>query len=266
MRSSGLNDFAATPEERIAELDNAQIGPGSRAPANHRQQRLLGWPVPPRLSQDQRRRRSRARYAGVAVNQKMGILHFGQVTSEGEEELDILPLRCRPPRTGFDNVVEAQLEPLVRVEIGKGLELGPAGIQNRQHVRDASVAVQADLIDAAKRHFNRHEPPREQSYPPRPSLIREPIIASSCGNSMCGPSAAPENAWRARSPALRFGRSLSGIRPEGIAASPLLAAGARRLAVRRSRNLREGEPRRIPRRSPQSLRHRPASTASAVWA
>src|SRR6202011_2953663 len=123
MRSRGLDDFAAAAEKRIAELDDAQIRPGSWAPANHRKQRLLGWPVRPRLCQDQRRRRSRARYSGVAVNQKMGILHFGQVTSEGEEELDVLPLRCRPPRAGFDNIVEAQLESLMRVEVGKGLEL-----------------------------------------------------------------------------------------------------------------------------------------------
>src|SRR4029077_8582589 len=114
MRSSGLDDFAAAAEERIAELDDAQIGPSSRAPANHRKQRLLGWPVRLRLCQDQRCRRSRARHSRVAMNQKMGILHFGQVTSKGEEELDILPLGGGPPGTGFDNVVEAQLEPLVR--------------------------------------------------------------------------------------------------------------------------------------------------------
>src|SRR6266404_8452822 len=99
------------------------------------------------------------------MNQKMGILHFGQVTSKGEEELDILPLRRRPPGTGFDYVVEAQLEPLVGVEVAKGLGLGPAWIQDRQHVRDAPVAVQAELVDAANRHFKWHEPPRKESHP-----------------------------------------------------------------------------------------------------
>src|SRR5437773_3084788 len=136
MRSSGLDDFAAAAEERIAELDDAQIGPGSRASANHRKQRLLGWPVGLCLCQDQRGRRSRARYSGVAMNQKMGIPCLAQVASKGEEELDILPLRHGPSCTSFDNIVEAQLEPLVRVEVAKGLGLWPAGIQNRQHVGD----------------------------------------------------------------------------------------------------------------------------------
>src|SRR5204862_5361480 len=129
-----------------------------------------------------------------------------QVASKGKEEIDILPLRRGPAHTGFDNIVEAQLEPLVRVEAAKGLELGPARIQDRQHVRDAPVTVQAEFLDAANRHFKRQEPPREQSHPPRPSLIREPIIASSCGNSMCGLPAAPENAYCDQTPAFRVER------------------------------------------------------------
>ena len=130
MRSSGLDDFAATAEERVAELDDPQIGPGSRTPTNHRKQCFPGWPVGPRLCQDQHRRCRRAGYSGMAMDEEMGVPHLGQTTPEFEEKFDIVTLRRSPACARFDNVMEAQLEPLVSVEGAKGLWLWPARIKN----------------------------------------------------------------------------------------------------------------------------------------
>ena len=55
--------------------------------------------------------------------------------------------------------MEAQLEPLVRVEAAEGLRQGPTRIEDRQHMGDASIAMQAELVEPANRHLKRYQPP-----------------------------------------------------------------------------------------------------------
>jgi hypothetical protein len=157
MRPSSFNDCATAFEESVAKLEYAQVGPGTRAMTNNRLQRLLGRPIRARLRQDQRRRRGRARYPGMAMDQKMLSPRFGQVASKGEELLDIETFRRKGAGAGIDNVVEAQFEAPMRVEGAKSLGLRPAGIEDRQDVTDARLTMEPELVNPANRHLERHQ-------------------------------------------------------------------------------------------------------------
>jgi hypothetical protein len=43
------------------------------------------------------------------------------------------------------------------VEDAEGLGLGPAGIEKREHVSDARLAMEAELIDPANCHLKRRQ-------------------------------------------------------------------------------------------------------------
>ena len=89
MRPRGFDDLAAATEQRVAKFENAQVGPGSWALPDDSEQRLVGRPIGSRLRQDKRRRRGRARHPRVTVDQEMRSPSLGQVTSKGEEVLDV---------------------------------------------------------------------------------------------------------------------------------------------------------------------------------
>ena len=156
MRPCGVDDFTATLKELVAKFENAQIGPGARTLSDNHLQRLLGRPIRARLRQDQRRRCGRARDPRMAMDEEMRASCLGEIASEGEELLDIEALRHKGAGAGVNNVVEAQLKAPMRVESAKGLGLGPAGIEDRQHVSDACLAMEAELVDPANRHLERH--------------------------------------------------------------------------------------------------------------
>src|SRR5271157_2800312 len=106
IRSRGVDDLAATAEEGVAEFEDAQIGPGSRALPDDRQQRLFRRPIRVRLRQDQGRRGGRARYPCMAMDEQMRAPGVGQIASEVQELYDIATFRRDPAGARFDNVVK----------------------------------------------------------------------------------------------------------------------------------------------------------------
>src|SRR5215472_11159439 len=159
MRPRRNDNLAAATKQRVTELEHAQVWPRARAPPDNRLQRLLGRPIRTRLRQDQCRRRCRTRYSRMAMDEKMRALRACQVTTKGQQLLDIRTLRRDATWVGVDNVVKAQLEPPMRVEDAKGLGLRRAGIEKREHVSDPRLAMQAELADPANRDLERHQAP-----------------------------------------------------------------------------------------------------------
>ena len=93
----------------------------------------------------------------MAMNKEMRALCLGQVAAEGQELLNIQTFRRDATRLGLDYVVKTQLEPPMRVEGAEGLGLGPARIEKREHVSDARLAIEAELIDPANCHLKRRQ-------------------------------------------------------------------------------------------------------------
>ena len=75
----------------------------------------------------------------------------GERAAERDDLLDMLARRQHDARTRLDLVVEAQQGTAVCAEILEGLRVRMLGIEDRQHVGDAAVAVQRKLLDAADR-------------------------------------------------------------------------------------------------------------------
>ena len=101
------------------------------------------------MCQDERHRRGRTRDAHVAVDEEMGVLLVHEIATKTQEHLDILALGQAHARHVVDDVVEAQIEPVMLTERAEGVGIGKAGIEDREHVRDAACAVAFELGDAA---------------------------------------------------------------------------------------------------------------------
>ena len=95
----------------------------------------------------------------MAMNKEMRALCLGQVAAEGQELLNIQTFRRDATRLGLDYVVKTQLEPPMRVEGAEGLGLGPAGIEDRQDVTDARLAMEPEFVDPANGYLERHQAP-----------------------------------------------------------------------------------------------------------
>ena len=157
MRRRRLDDLAAAAEDLVAELEDAQIGPGPRAQANHFPQRFVGRPVGACLRQDEDRRGGRSRHSGVAMNEKMRLPQRADIARKGEQQLDIPALGRDPAGMGFDHIVKAELQAPFQPEAAQRLRLGPARIEDRQDMGDAARAMAGDLVDPADRHLERHQ-------------------------------------------------------------------------------------------------------------
>jgi hypothetical protein len=72
-----------------------------------------------------------------------------QAAAEAQQRRDILGLRQPHSRQLVDDVVEAQIEPLMLAEAVEGGRRGRAGIEDREHMRDAGGAMARQLGDAA---------------------------------------------------------------------------------------------------------------------
>ena len=57
---------------------------------------------------------------------------------------------------------------LVQIKGAKGVKVGPAGIEERQDMGDALLAVEAQVVDTANRQLEWHQPPGKQSHPAPP--------------------------------------------------------------------------------------------------
>ena len=106
MRACGSHDFAMPPKERVADFQDTQIWPGARPHLGDRLQQLVGRAVRVVLSQDQRRRRRRARHAGVAMDQHMIVLSLTEFAAKREHQLDVPLLRYRPFGVRINDVVK----------------------------------------------------------------------------------------------------------------------------------------------------------------
>src|SRR5205823_982820 len=103
------------------------------------------------------RRRRRARYPRMAVDEEVRLLGDGEAAGEGKQQLDVPPLGCDPPGLRFDHIMEAQPETPIDIEPAQGVRLGPAGVEDRENMRYASRAMALQLIDPANRHLERHQ-------------------------------------------------------------------------------------------------------------
>jgi hypothetical protein len=91
------------------------------------------------------------------MDQKVLASRFTHVAPEGKELLDIEPVRREGTRAGINNIVKPELEAPMRVEGAKGFGLRPAGIEDRQDMRDACLTVKPELVDPANRHLEWHQ-------------------------------------------------------------------------------------------------------------
>jgi hypothetical protein len=105
-----------------------------------------------RLRDDQRHRRGRARDAGMAMHQQMPALprFRQQVAAEAQQLRDVPGVGRDHACVGVvDHVVEPQFQPRVLRERAERGRHRPAGIEDRQHVADADIAMRIQLADAA---------------------------------------------------------------------------------------------------------------------
>jgi hypothetical protein len=63
------------------------------------------------------------------MNEEMRFARLAQLASESEQALHMLSLGRDAAGAGIDDVVKAQLQPLVRIKGVKGVKVGPAGIE-----------------------------------------------------------------------------------------------------------------------------------------
>ena len=77
------------------------------------------------------------------------------LTSKGMTKRIERTVVSMPPTTTMASG-RCDCEPM-RVESAKGLRLGPAGVEDRQHMRDARLAMEAELVDPTNRDMERHQ-------------------------------------------------------------------------------------------------------------
>src|SRR5689334_13436822 len=87
------------------------------------------------------------------MDEKMrAVLRLGdEVAAELEDARDMLRHRRQHAVLGVDDVVEAQLEPLVLAIGAESGRLGPAGVEDREDVAHPGLAEALELLDAAYR-------------------------------------------------------------------------------------------------------------------
>ncbi len=159
MPAHGGDDLAAAAEQCVAEFDHPQIGPRPRAQPDDLAHNFVRRPAGSALCQDQDRGRGRARHAGMAVHQEMrqrrllAALATGsaEVPGKGEQQLDVPALGRDPTRQRLDYIVKVQLQAPMHVEQTQSLGLGPARIEDRQHMGDAVRMAVGELIEPADR-------------------------------------------------------------------------------------------------------------------
>jgi hypothetical protein len=140
-RDGGGDELTLAAESRVAQLDDAKIGPHGRTDPAHLGHRLERGPIGARLRQDQRHRRGRARSAPMAMHQQMGVALAPDVAAEAQQCRDVLRLGRALARDFVDDVAEAKIKALMLAESTEGLGLGRARVENRQHVGDADSAM-----------------------------------------------------------------------------------------------------------------------------
>jgi len=74
-----------------------------------------------------------------------------EIAPEAQQRLDIAALREPHPGLLVDDVVKAQLQPLMFAKGAKGVGIGETGIEQRQHMRHTERGVTAKLGHAADR-------------------------------------------------------------------------------------------------------------------
>src|SRR3954453_14068560 len=84
----GGDDLAVAAEQRVAEFENAQIGPRTRPDYRDRLQDGAGRRARPGLRQERRHRGGRGRYPGIAVDQQMRVGRTDQLAAERQQALD----------------------------------------------------------------------------------------------------------------------------------------------------------------------------------
>ena len=83
----------------------------------------------------------------MAVDEE--VAHIASVAAERENCVDVALLRQHDAEARLDRVVKAQRGAKVRIEVLERLRLGPFGVENREDMSDAALAVAVELVKAA---------------------------------------------------------------------------------------------------------------------